>query len=187
MKTWLSVFIIFALMFATGAFAETRVAVDLEKLSPEARNAVINAQKASAETAPAVNKENLALFKEYGKAIAETFAEVCKTLNVEVNNFANTPVGKLTMWLIVYKVVGKDILHIALTLGLWFAVTIVCAIYVYIFHMPKKLVKRDANKTITEIQYIQKYKWNDNSAKAIAAFLCAAVWILSTLAAYIKI
>lgn len=187
MKTLLSGIIIFVLMFSTIAFAETRVTVDLEKLPPDARNAVLNVQKAASEVAPAVNKENLTLFKEYGKTIAETFAEVCKTLNVEVNNFANTPVGKLTMWLIVYKVVGKDIIHIALTIGLWLAVTIVCAIYAYVFHMPKKFVKRDANKNITEIQYIQKFKWNDNSAKAVAAFVCAAVWVCSTLIAYIRI
>jgi hypothetical protein len=187
MKTLLSAFIIFVLMFSTIAFAETRVNVDLEKLPPDARNAVINAQKEATQNLPSVNKENLALFKDYGKAIAETFAEVCKTLNVEVNNFANTPVGKLTMWLIVYKVVGKDIIHIVLTIGLWLAVTIVCATYAYIFHMPKKFVKRDANKNITEIQYIQKYKWNDNGAKAIAAFICAAFWAVATLVAYLRI
>lgn len=187
MKKVIAILIVLVFCFASFSFAETRVNVDLEKLPPDARNAVINAQKAASEMAPAVNKENLVLFKEYGKTIAETFAEVCKTLNVEVNNFANTPVGKLTMWLIVYKVVGKDILHIALTIGLWLAVTTVCAIYVYIFHMPKKLVKRDANKTIVEIQYIQKFRWNDNGARAIAAFLCAAAWALSTLVAYIRI
>ena len=104
-----------------------------------------------------------------------------------MNNFANTPVGKLTMWLIVYKVIGKDLLHIVLTIGLWLAVTIVCATYVYIFHMPKKIVKRDDKKNVVDIQYIQKFKWNDNGAKVIEAFLCAAAWALSTLAAYIKI
>lgn len=187
MKKILFAVIIFVLMFSTGAFAETRVNVDLEKLSPEARNAVINAQKSASAAAPAVNRENLALFKDYGKTIAETFAEVCKTLNVEVNNFANTPVGKLTMWLIVYKVVGKDLLHIALTLGLWFSVTIVCGIYAYVFHMPKKLVIRDDKKNITETKYIEKYQWNDNGAKSFSAFLCALVWVLSTLVAYLRV
>jgi len=62
MKKILFAVIIFVLMFSTGAFAETRVNVDLEKLSPEARNAVINAQKSASEAAPAVNRENLALF-----------------------------------------------------------------------------------------------------------------------------
>lgn len=187
MKKILSGIIIFMLMFSSIAFAETKVTVDLEKLDMQARNAVINAQKEAAQQLPSVNKENLVLFKEYGKTIAETFAEVCRTLNVEVNNFANTPVGQLTMWLIIYKVVGKDLLHIALTIGLWLSVTIVCGIYAYVFHMPKKFVKRDANKNIIEIQYIPKFKWNDNGAKAIAAFLCGAVWTLSTLTAYLRI
>ena len=187
MKSLLSAIIIFVFVFASFAFAETRVNVDLEKLDPQSRNAVLEAQKRAAETSATVSKENLNLFKEYGKSIAETFAEVCKTLNIEVNKFAETPVGKLTMWLIVYKVVGKDLLHIALTLGLWFSVTIVCGIYAYVFHMPKKLVIRDDKKNITEIKYIEKYQWNDNGAKSFSAFLCAVVWVLSNLVAYLRV
>lgn len=187
MKKVLTAIIIFVLMFSTGAFAETRVTVDLEKLTPEAQNAVLKAQKQSVEAAAVVSKDNLNLFKDYGKSIAETFAEVCKTLNIEVNKFADTPVGKLTMWLIVYKVVGKDLIHIFLTICMWISVTLVCLAYAYIFHMPKKVVQKDDKKNLIKVEYIEKYHWNDNSAKAIAAFLCGVVWVGSTLIAYFRI
>jgi hypothetical protein len=187
MKSLLSAIIIFVFVFASFAFAETRVNVDLEKLDPQSRNAVLEAQKRAAETSATVSKENLNLFKEYGKSIAETFAEVCKTLNIEVNKFAETPVGKLTMWLIVYKVVGKDILHVILMLGMWFLVTGCCVIYAYIFHMPKKIVTRDDKKVITKIEYIQKFKWNDMSARAVSAFLCGGFWAVTTAVTYFKI
>jgi hypothetical protein len=180
--------IIFMFMFSTIAFAETKVYVDLEKLDMNSRNAVINAQKAADDASKIISKENAAVFSQYGKAIADTFAEICKTLNVEVNSFANTPVGQLTMWLIVYKVIGQDILHVVYIFGLWFLMTLCCFWYGYTFHIRKKIVQVDpATKNTISTNYIEKFVWDSNEAKCASGCACIGIWIVISIVSIVRI
>ena len=69
--------------------------------------------------------------KEYvavGKMIGEAFASCAKEIGVAVNDFVQTPVGKITGFLIVYKIIGRDILHFAV--GFLFLCTFI-PIYIY--------------------------------------------------------
>lgn len=62
-------------------------------------------------------------YVEVGKGIGAGLGEAARSLNIAVNEFAVSPVGKWTLVLITYKVVGQDIIGLVMGL-LWFAVFI---------------------------------------------------------------
>lgn len=107
------------------------------------------------------SKETLDNIKEYvevGKGIGVGIGEAAKQLNVAVNDFARTPVGIVTISLIVFKVAGGKI--IGVTFGLiWFAVMgLGWIVFFNRLCFPKEVVinyqedgKTKLNKTVTPI------------------------------------
>lgn len=70
------------------------------------------------EQAPAVRAEKISEYAQIGKGVAEALGSAAKELNVAVNDFAKTPVGQLTVWLIIFKVVEARVIHVGAAL-LW--------------------------------------------------------------------
>lgn len=74
------------------------------------------------------NPETVNKWVEVGANVGKGLAGAAKELGVEVNNFATTPVGQLTIWLIVWHMMGNVILHfiggfivwIVGFVGIWF-------------------------------------------------------------------
>jgi hypothetical protein len=58
--------------------------------------------------------ESVQKYAEVGQSIAVAIGSCAKELGVAVDDFSKTPVGRLTTALIVWKVIGKDIVHITL-------------------------------------------------------------------------
>lgn len=169
-KLFVVLAMVFAMIFCSGAFAQV-VTVDLSKLDSQSRNSVIDANQKVAES-PALTVENLDKFKAYGIVISTTLKEVCQTLNIEVNNFIKTPVGILTTGLIVYKIIGKDIIHAVYVICLCTFLFALLLTSFFIFHIPKKTQETVANKadtaTKTSIKYIQRYEFSSDEAKLVS-------------------
>lgn len=55
------------------------------------------------------------------KSISIGLADTAKNLGIAVNDFANSPVGRITEFVIVYKVIGNQIVHYFFG-GVWFLV-----------------------------------------------------------------
>jgi len=70
--------------------------------------------RAKSQNGPAhvATPEKLKEWAEVGSAVGKGLVATAKELGVEVNAFAQTGVGKLAIILIVWKVMGGDILHI---------------------------------------------------------------------------
>lgn len=114
MKRLLTI-LIALLVFASPAFADY-VAVD----------GLTAAQKASLEEKAAqMKKENLTnnlpsspkQFQEWaevGTAVGKGLVSVAKEIGVEANAFATTPLGKISIGLLIWKVMGNDIIQILL-------------------------------------------------------------------------
>ena len=74
------------------------------------------------------NPEMVNKWVEVGANVGKGLAGAAKELGVEVNNFATTPVGQLTIWLIVWHMMGNVIIHfiggfivwIVGFIGIWF-------------------------------------------------------------------
>ncbi len=85
------------------------------------------AEQMKDEAANPTSAEKVSEWVDVGTKIGLGLASAAKELGVQANQFATTPVGKVTMALIVYKVAGRDIVKIigafTLLLASWFAGT----------------------------------------------------------------
>jgi hypothetical protein len=90
------------------------VAATAERLKAETPEDLRNAR----ETVERMNQ-----YVEIGKGLGSGIGAAAKELGVAVNDFAKTPVGKITMALIVFKVAGGQIIGI-LGGSIWFLVMI---------------------------------------------------------------
>lgn len=74
--------------------------IQLEKAAAELQ---LNSQKSTTETV----SEWVSIGGQLGKGLSSC----AKELGVEVNNFVQTPVGKITAFVIIYKIIGRDCVH----------------------------------------------------------------------------
>jgi hypothetical protein len=131
---------------STMAMAATPVQIDLETLSGETQKSVLNALKEQAKKVEplTVNLKDITPEKinTWSVAIANGIKETSKVLNVEVNEFIKTPVGKGTAFLIFWKVAGKDLwrgtIHTILFIGFTFCINIFMYFTARWFLIPKK-------------------------------------------------
>ena len=175
--------IIFIFLFGLSvpSFASTPVTVNLEDLSTQARENVLNAiQKQTTE----VSSDDVEKYTALAHAVASAIQELCHTLNQEVNEFVKTPVGIITTGLLVWKIMGNDIAHYLKLMFMFPLVLSIIGFSAYKFHIPrrKKIVTEESGKKITSYEWVgTAYKWNSNDAKSLSAVLHAACVIVITL------
>jgi hypothetical protein len=86
--------------------------------------ATLPAQEAAQPSGPIITPEAAAEWADIGKNIGVALSEAAKAMSVGVNDFAGTFVGKLTIILIVWKVIGQDMWAIFGGTAFWIAITI---------------------------------------------------------------
>lgn len=123
---------IVALMFSFNAVAalttDSVSNAGFSRLSETEKAEIIKqiADKASDKTSvTAPSEEKVEKWVKIGSQVGQGLAGAAKELGVAVNDFAKTPVGQLTMMLIVWHMVGGVIVHIfggilIMVVGLWF-------------------------------------------------------------------
>lgn len=104
--------VLFSILITTTVFAQT-VSVDLNKIDPELAKQII-VEKSNTMPAPRKMLE----WAQMGEGIAKALGAACKELSIEVNEFSKTPVGELTTFVIVWKMIGKDFINIFIGIGL---------------------------------------------------------------------
>lgn len=186
MKTVLSIFtMLLTLTLVTSSFATT--VDDLLKdpnLDANTRQRIVDTINRQSNTVDSIiNNKNLDRWREFGDAFAETIKKICQTLNVEVNTFLKSDVGKLTAALIVYKMVGHDILRVIIYGSSLFMITIICGLFSKYAFIKKKV----KDKQTKEVQYIEMIEWEDTEAKYVAMFITALIWVISTWAILVNI
>lgn len=175
------------LLSVSLSYAGPEVTVDISKLSPVARDAVlktVNDQPKSAfDSLVGKAVTNPTLVVGWAKDIGLAVAEVCKALNVQVNEFSRTRVGVLITGLIIWKVAGKDILSIA---GSCVIVLIFLPIWLWsyrFFHMRERIVTkvemRGKKEVPVKVEYIPRYEFNTPDARVASA--CVHVGLLLAL------
>lgn len=103
----LTTIILTILLIPVTVWAEnTTISIDLSKLDPAEATAVLEAKKQiDAMSQPVVevvnNPEKLNEWTDVGIKVGQALSSTCKELSIGVNDFIQTPVGKLTMFLIV--------------------------------------------------------------------------------------
>ena len=138
MKKILSI-LMFVTLMVSGANAistDSLGTAGFNGLDPVAQAEVLKmvAEKAQAQKQAGIldkvqsNPEKVNQWIEIGSNIGKGLAGAAKELGVEANNFATTPVGQLTIWLIVWHIMGQALMHfvgafitwIVGFLGIWF-------------------------------------------------------------------
>ena len=118
-----------ALFLCTPLFAQ-EIKLDLQKIDPDLARQIIAAQQKAdkqVEVTPAKVQE----WAEIGKAVGSVVKDTAKTLNVESNSFAQSPLGRTIVWLVVYNYIGKGwikaglffflfLMLLMITLYVWF-------------------------------------------------------------------
>lgn len=167
-----TLFAVLCLVFWTmSAFAETQpITVDLSKLPPETAAQVLAAKKL-ADEGPTPTKTNVERMEEwtiFGERFADVIISMCHKLGVEVNQFINTPVGRITTIVILWKVVGVQLWSIVGGTIAWLLITGILMWSFSYFHMQRKVKTKDKEGVVT-VEYIRRYEFdsNDNAVGSI--------------------
>ena len=180
-----------------GQYLERKAKKEAAKAAKAAKEAI---KEKTAKVGPKVvdkvlenvTPENLT---KWGNAIGEGIKGVCSSLNVEVNAFVNTTVGKLTMGLIVYKVVGgKEIIigvkDVVFTLLGYLFVTGILLYSYYKLHIPRKKYDYTANdkgKVVRGKDYEWEYPGKEvipsGDMRVLSAIVHVLIFVIATIVA----
>jgi hypothetical protein len=120
---------------------------------------------------------------EIGKNIGLAISEAAKAMSVSVNEFAGTFVGKITVVLIVWKVIGQDMWSIGGGTMFWIALTSILA-WSYRRHhhkLPVVHTSTRGDKTETSTTYRTTVELGTDEAVVsmwvhVILFVLATVW-----------
>jgi hypothetical protein len=134
---------------------------DFNTLTPTQKASIISriaqAKERNGPSTPAVSTpKELKEWAEVGSAVGKGLVATAKELGVEVNAFAQTGVGKLAIVLIVWKVMGGDILHIFGGIA-W--VMIALPMWIYFFRklcVVKEIKYNEKGKKESIVHYVGK-------------------------------
>jgi hypothetical protein len=170
------VFII-ALLFCLSVpamAAKGDVTIDPDKLSPAGVQQLYMLKKMT-EGSQVPTVDQMEKWATMGQGIAKAIGATCKELNVEVNAFVQTPVGKLTVFMIVYKVIGAVILKSIVATVAWIVIMILSwSAYNRLFGTER--VEKDG-----VITYVPKYRFHTSDARVGAAVFNVAIPVAFTL------
>jgi hypothetical protein len=118
-----------AAFIAPGAYAQistnTIHNAGWEKLTEQQKAELVKqvadmqSQNAAIGKVPPVSADNIEKWVSVGKMVGIGLSSAAKELNIAVNDFANTYVGKITIAIIVWNVLGESITMIAVGIFIW--------------------------------------------------------------------
>lgn len=93
------------------SFSASAASVDVSGLSKE-QVEQINKIVQDKSTVSSKTREELSKWGELGKGVGEALLSAARELGVAANDFARTPLGMVTTGIVVYKIIGRDLLKI---------------------------------------------------------------------------
>jgi hypothetical protein len=148
-------------------------------LSSQTKQSLINhISQMKQQSVTTITKE-VTDWNQLGEAFANTLKNIARSLSVEVNEFIKTEVGILVTVLIIYKLLGADIIQFAICTGSWVLLTIFLGIYVRKFHFPVKHVYMKGEEKM--IEYKSAYEWDSGEWKCASGVLSVVFFIVYTL------
>lgn len=98
------------------AFAD-QTTVDISKLSSDQQAQILkeinNAQSSTSTSTPSTSdvQSKLEKWKDIGEGLGAALVSASQQLGIAANQFVQTPVGKITMAIVVYKLIGTGLLQ----------------------------------------------------------------------------
>ena len=175
----LSILVVFIFM-SNMVFAQQGeiTAEDLLKdpnISSTTRDAIAKALNSNSKSLM-LSPQNADKWMEMGDAFATTIKRICTTLNVEVNAFLKSDVGKLTAVVIIYKMIGHDLMRIGIYSLALFMMTVICLIVSNYCFVRKKIKEKESGNIVLEA----RVEWEDEVSKNITMLIIGVVWVVFT-------
>lgn len=160
---------------------------DLEGLTSAARNQFIEHKlKRLRQSRKAVEPKDIIeriapiadpdVAERWGDVISKTIKTISSDLAIGVNEFIKTDVGKITLFIIAYKILGEDIKDIFFGSIAWVLVTIMLLFSFRHFHMSEKTKVKDDKSNVTSITYTPRYTWTVDSDDECPAKVMSAIF-----------
>jgi len=163
--------------YAQEEKSETEVSVDLKDLSNAARNEILRLKKEAEEKVNSVTiKEEIKNYAGLGKELALAVQELCTTLGVQVENFSKTSIGKMCVFILMFKIIGRQLLGLA----------VIALLYLLLmwnfrrFHVPERVKNKDSNGKI-DIKYVKRYNFDATEAKIVSTIFHGVCFIALTI------
>ena len=122
-------------------------------LTEAQRSALSNSNRVKeAKTNVAVISTYAGLGKELGVAINDALSAITE----QTNKFANTPLGHLVMFIVIYKVCGKMVVGILFSAVIW-VISIILSIGIYFGYVKNHPLPNGDNNNITPKAYWLMY------------------------------
>jgi hypothetical protein len=174
--------VLFSMVMAVSCFAQqnSNQQQDMSRLTPEERVQLMalqdkmNQQRAD-ERMEAAEKW-IGIGERFGEKLGKIIGDVCKELGIQANEFIKTPAGKLTVGLIVWKVIGEDLWDIVGGTLAWLCITSILFVSFRHFHMNERTV----NKESAEVKYISRYDFEDQNYETGSAWAHGIGFLLTT-------
>jgi len=123
-------------------------------------------------------RENVSGWAGVGKEIGEAVNSSLQAVTTQSNNFAQTGVGKLTVILVVWKVIGDEFLHVAVGL-----LELVIFLPVWIWSYRRTCITRSftmPDKTVKVIEYTWKGEFSPRSVHMVLLLGMVGVFLTTT-------
>jgi hypothetical protein len=105
---------------ANAGFSQLTEAQKAEVIKTIAQQAESNKNSSISSIATGIpDPEGIERWTKIGTSIASGLGAAAKELNVGVNEFAKSPVGQLTTLLIIWKIMGTQLIHIIGAIFVW--------------------------------------------------------------------
>ncbi len=176
-----AIMVLIVVMLAIPVLAQTttKVTIDLNDLPPDVAAQVMAAKKLAEEgplpeTTAMERAEEWAVF---GEKFGQVIASVCKELNIAVNDFIATDVGKLTAAMIIWKVLGRELWDIFGGGIIWLVITMILWRSFRFFHMNQRI----KDKKTGETTYISRYDFENGSYAMASGITHASIFVVFTI------
>ena len=126
-----------------------------------------------------LSPEKLNEWVELGKNIELAIAATSKELGIASDEFLKSNTGKITVALIVWHYMDKDIVGIVGGTIAWIVLANIILWSFRYFHMTKKVVTRLENKQV-DVKYVPRYEFKSNEAKVGSAWAHGVAFVLTT-------
>ena len=158
---------------------------ELEGLSTTARNEIIKKRLkdlgASKGILGDVSNLDPRSIEAWSKAISTGIKTVCIDLSISVNEFVKTDAGKITMFLIIYQVLGDDIRRIIFGMLIWLVTMPIIATSFIHFHTSRKIKVLGDKGQPDGIKYVKRYTWESSDSRTVSAVVHAAFFVAVTI------
>ncbi len=170
---------------------QRRAMIESLEQTAKANNPETVASKVIPEAIRIIDKDPEELDK-WRKLIVGTIKDTCNDLNVTVNEFAKSPVGIGVVGLILYKIVGKDLITgvIRITIAgiMWVLITIILGIITkyfmgstLIYEHVEEIPQEKGKPIIKRYNPVKKfrYPWRSNDARCTLAVAIGIIFFLN--------